>query len=125
MFRITIEGIADNQLGALVAHIGTKKYPVKVTHYLHPDQEDVKTKKKHGGSRPRRSPDMALVLTHKSPAKGTIREKALDRFKKLEQKVGPGGVTRKMFRAELDKMDCDKSTLNSLVTGGFIRHVEE
>lgn len=123
MFRITIEGIADSQLGPLVAHIGTKKYPVKVTHYLHPDQEDVKTTKKKTGKR--RSPDMALVLTHKSPAKGTIREKALDRFKKLEQKVGPGGVTRKMFRAELDKMDCDKSTLNSLVTGGFIRHVEE
>lgn len=129
MFRITIEGISDAKLGEMVAHVGTKKYPVRVSHYLHPDQQDIKTvkknKKRPNAAGPRRKPTAALMLTAKTPAKGTLREKALSMFKKLEQKHGPGGVTRQMFRDELNKLDCDKSTMSSLVSGGFIRHVED
>jgi hypothetical protein len=124
MFNVTIKNVSDKALGELIAKIGTKKYSVQVSHFLHPDQEDIKVSKKNGSARKYMSPDTPLMITAKSPAKGTIREKALERFKKLEQKHGPGGVTRQMFRDELNKMDCDKSTMTSLIKGGFLRHVE-
>lgn len=73
----------------------------------------------------RRTGDAALMLTGKDAAPGTIRDKALKAFMKLEKKHGPGGVTRKMMHGEINKMGADASTLNSLITAGLLKHVDE
>lgn len=121
MFKITIEGIADNQLGALVAQIGTKKYPVRVTHYLHPDKVDVPDPKKAGAKNYTKLTDI-MSLTGKGATKGSNRAKILETLEILEVKHGIGKVDRKMLRDKLKRDGHDNQIVYQLVKGGFLKY---
>jgi len=123
MFKVTIEGIADKALGDLVAHIGTKKYPVRVTYYPHPDQDEsmLKTKANGKGGGDRSKDSDIMSLTGKSASKGSVRDAVLKNLERLEKKHGIGTVTRKMLREDCAQRGTDSQIIYQLVKGGFMR----
>ena len=120
MFNITIQNVSDAKLGEVIAAIGTKKYPIKVSHFLHPDLVDVKPGKKQ--ERNYAKPTDIMSLTGKGAQKGSNREKILETLEKLEVKHGIGKVTRKMLRDELKKKGYDDQIIYQLVKGGFLKY---
>ena len=121
-YKVTLSGLKKAEVMPLLEEYG-KHALFKLEKEGEPEPK--KLNGQHGGPRKRRSQGAALMLTGKEAQPGSIRAKALERFKRLEQKHGPGGVTRTMFREDLNKMDCDKSTMSSLVSAGLIKHVGE
>ena len=119
-YNLTMMGLTKAQAWALIASV-----PAGVSFKFETVGDEPAEPKKPNGKATRRTGDAALMLTGREAKKGTIRDKALKQFMKLEQKHGPGGVTRTMFRAELNKLGADASTLNSLITAGLIKHVED
>lgn len=119
-YDITLRGLKRNQVMDIVDAL-----PKGISFHAHRNEEAEPESKLNGDGRTRRPPTTRLSMTGKTAAKGSIREQALVKFEKLEAKHGIGKVTRQMFRDELNKMDCDKSTLNSLITAGLLRHLED
>jgi len=117
MFNVTIQNISDAKLGEVIASIGTKKYPVRVTHFLHPDQVDIPDPKKEYAK-----PMDIMSLTGKGAGKGSKRAAALVVLEKLEKKHGIGRVTRKMLREELSALGHNDQILYQLTRDGFLKY---
>jgi len=121
MFNITIQNISDAKLGEVIASIGTKKYPVKVTHYPHPDLVDIPNPNK-SVKKSYAKPTDIMSLTGKGAPKGSNREKVLHTLEKLEVKHGVGKVDRKMLREKLKRDGHNDQIIYQLVKRGFIKY---
>lgn len=128
MFDVLIKGVSDKALGALVAKIGTKPYSVRVTHYLHANQEQPPaTVEIPTAARRRINAGDFLALGPNDARENSQIWHAKVALENLENHYGIGTVTRAMLTEKLEgkrsKVDAPGSTISSALKHGLIAGV--
>lgn len=115
MYNVLIKGVGDKQLGELIAAIGTKKYSIKLTHYLHPNQEQKPEKPA------RVEPNDFIMLGETNGVReGSLPGKMLDMIRRYEVKNGAASMTRAMLHK---KLSTHSDAPGAVITAGLARGI--
>ena len=108
-FKLTIE-VPDNKLTKILKRLGDQKVQV--------ENLDVGTNwaTVPKAKKPRKNGDSLLTMTGKVPNEKSQLWKARHVFELLEKRAGIGNVTKKAFKAELEKKKLPKTLANRCVT---------
>ena len=125
-FTITISGIADRELGPLIARMNL---PKSVKYDLQHTKDDVEKPVKAGTKTRSVDKHRPLMMTGKERTEGSDRAKVLEAFERMEVQHGPGGVTRQMFQEHLHGSKAFKgkasTMISQLLNAGHLKYADE
>lgn len=123
-FTVTVTDIPQKQLGEFLVGLENIKPRGSQIHAAEWTPEHVALIA--GPKQPRARRESRLMMTGKTPNKGTTLEKYLDHFERHEKKVGIGGVTVGSFveYLTLRKIDEPNKAKTRLLHEGYVRYAD-
>ncbi len=122
-FKLTIE-VPDTKLMTTLRMLNGHKVSVESMEQYQSGWKDPRGKSgaKKGGPNPHSRASSRLTMTGKEAREGTVIEKGMILFEKLEKKEGIGTVTVKAFREVLVKNGHPRAVAQRSVTEGFLSY---